>query len=68
MSSMRFGSDMSYTICSPDAGNIIKTYSPDLIVNRLLDESMPFDEVEKQVDELFQRFPRRRNRTRVGEG
>lgn len=56
MSSMRFGSDMSYTICSPDAGNIIKTYSPDLIVNRLLSPDVPWDEVEKGVDELFSRF------------
>lgn len=47
---------MSYTICSPDAGNIIKTYSPDLIVNRLLSEDLPFSQVEKSVDELFARF------------
>ncbi|PWZ01767.1 H-hydrate dehydratase [Testicularia cyperi] len=56
MSSMRFGCDMSYTICSPDAGNIIKTYSPDLIVNRLLDDSKPLSEIEKDVDQLFERF------------
>lgn len=56
MSSMRFGCDMSYTICTPEAGNVIKTYSPDLIVNRLLDPSLEWSEVEKSVDELFQRF------------
>ena len=56
MSSMRFGCDMSYTICTPEAGNVIKTYSPDLIVNRLLDPDLPWSSVEKQVDELFQRF------------
>ncbi|CDU22946.1 uncharacterized protein SPSC_01576 [Sporisorium scitamineum] len=56
MSSMRFGCDMSYTICTPEAGNVIKTYSPDLIVNRLLDPEAPWSEVERSVDELFQRF------------
>lgn len=56
MSSMRFGCDMSYTICTPEAGNVIKTYSPDLIVNRLLDPEAQWEDVEKQVDELFQRF------------
>lgn len=56
MSSMRFGCDMSYTICTPEAGNVIKTYSPDLIVNRLLDPNIEWSEVEKSVDELFARF------------
>ncbi|SOV09182.1 ATP-dependent (S)-NAD(P)H-hydrate dehydratase [Ustilago sp. UG-2017a] len=55
-SSMRFGADMTYTICTPEAGNVIKTYSPDLIVNRLLNPDVPFDQVEKEVDELFARF------------
>jgi ATP-dependent NAD(P)H-hydrate dehydratase len=39
MSSMKLGADMSHTICEPGAGNVIKTYSPDLIVHRLLDEN-----------------------------
>ncbi|CBQ70889.1 conserved hypothetical protein [Sporisorium reilianum SRZ2] len=56
MASMRFGCDMSYTICTPEAGNVIKTYSPDLIVNRLLDADAPWGEVERAVDELFARF------------
>lgn len=56
MSSMRFGCDMSYTICTPEAGNVIKTYSPDLIVNRLLDASVEWSQVERSVDELFARF------------
>ncbi|PWN40611.1 Ribokinase-like protein [Ceraceosorus guamensis] len=36
MTSMRLGCDMSFNICSPDAGHVIKTYSPDLIVMTLL--------------------------------
>lgn len=36
MTSMRLGSDMSFNICSPDAGQVMKTYSPDLIVMTLL--------------------------------
>lgn len=53
---MRFGCDMSYTICTPEAGSVIKTYSPDLIVNRLLDPDAPWETVEKNVGELFDRF------------
>ncbi|SPO32074.1 probable ATP-dependent (S)-NAD(P)H-hydrate dehydratase [Ustilago trichophora] len=56
MSSMRFGCDMSYTICTPEAGSVIKTYSPDLIVNRLLDPDAPWETVEQNVGELFDRF------------
>ncbi|SNX83706.1 probable ATP-dependent (S)-NAD(P)H-hydrate dehydratase [Melanopsichium pennsylvanicum] len=56
MSSMRFGCDMSYTICTPEAGSVIKTYSPDLIVNRLLDPEEEWETVEKNVGELFERF------------
>lgn len=36
MSSMRLGADMTYNICEPSAGSVIKTYSPDLIVVRAL--------------------------------
>lgn len=39
MASMRLGADMSHTICEPSAGDVIKTYSPDLIVHRILDQS-----------------------------
>ncbi|KAI3488010.1 hypothetical protein L1887_47979 [Cichorium endivia] len=48
MSSMRLGSDLCYTICSPDAGSVIKTYSPDLIVNRILNPDVPFADVESE--------------------
>lgn len=56
MASMRFGCDLSYTVCTPEAGSVIKTYSPDLIVNRLLDPEKPWDEVESGVEALFERF------------
>ncbi|KAN0060568.1 hypothetical protein ACQY0O_007220 [Thecaphora frezii] len=56
MASMRFGADMAYTVCTPEAGSVIKTYSPDLIVNRLLDPESHIEEVKKQLAELMQRF------------
>ncbi|CAO1616595.1 unnamed protein product [Sympodiomycopsis kandeliae] len=56
MSSMRLGADMSHTICEPDAGNVIKTYSPDLIVHRILKEGRPHDEIKKDLEGIFQRL------------
>ncbi|EPQ30024.1 uncharacterized protein PFL1_02697 [Pseudozyma flocculosa PF-1] len=56
MSSMRFGADMAYTVCTPEAGNVIKTYSPDLIVNRILDPQRTMDDVRDELAELMQRL------------
>ncbi|CAO1630047.1 unnamed protein product [Parajaminaea phylloscopi] len=56
MSCMRFGADMSYTICDPEAGNALKTYSPDLIVNPILGESRPIADVRKDLEGLFGRL------------
>lgn len=56
MSCMRFGADMSYTICDPEAGNALKAYSPDLIVNPLLGESRALPAVRKDLEALFERL------------
>lgn len=45
MASMRLGADMSHTVCEPSAGDVIKTYSPDLIVHRILDSNKWVDEM-----------------------
>lgn len=37
ISTMRLGADLAYVICSKEAGQSIKNYSPDLIVSPLLD-------------------------------
>ncbi|KAJ2918685.1 hypothetical protein MD484_g1766, partial [Candolleomyces efflorescens] len=39
MSALRFGADLSHVICSPTAAGAIKSYSPDLIVHPILNES-----------------------------
>lgn len=56
MSSMRLGCDMTFTICEPVAAATIKTYSPDLIVNPLLDENRPVSEVRSVLQSLFGRM------------
>jgi hypothetical protein len=33
MASLRAGADLAHVFCTPDAGQVIKTYSPDLIVH-----------------------------------
>lgn len=37
-SAMLLGADLGHVICDPEAGSAIKTYSPDLIVHRVLKE------------------------------
>jgi ATP-dependent NAD(P)H-hydrate dehydratase len=37
-SSQLLGADLGHIICDPDAGQVIKGYSPDLIVHRVLHE------------------------------
>ncbi|KJZ72667.1 ATP-dependent (S)-NAD(P)H-hydrate dehydratase [Hirsutella minnesotensis 3608] len=39
MASARLGCDMSHVICTPGAGDVIKTYSPNLMVHPLMRQS-----------------------------
>ncbi|KAK2624549.1 hypothetical protein QTJ16_006499 [Diplocarpon rosae] len=39
MASARLGADMSHVICEPQAGQVIKTYSPNLMVHPLMCQS-----------------------------
>ncbi|KAF4510740.1 hypothetical protein G6O67_002608 [Ophiocordyceps sinensis] len=41
MASARLGCDMSHVICTPQAGAVIKTYSPNLMVHPLMRQSPP---------------------------
>jgi len=41
MASARLGCDMSHLICTPGAGAVIKTYSPNLMVHPLMRQSPP---------------------------
>lgn len=56
MSSMRLGCDMSFTICAPEAAQVIKGYSPDLIVHPALDASKSMEEVREELKALFARL------------
>lgn len=48
MSSLRAGADLAHVFCTPSAGAVIKTYSPDLIVHTLFNPS----EDVPSIDEL----------------
>ncbi|KAE8215611.1 hypothetical protein CF327_g1109 [Tilletia walkeri] len=56
MASMKLGADMSHTICEPSAGNVIKTYSPDLIVHRIMDENKSLDSIRSEMKDIFARL------------
>ncbi|RXW21680.1 hypothetical protein EST38_g4174 [Candolleomyces aberdarensis] len=56
MSALRFGADLSHVICSPTAAGAIKSYSPDLIVHPILNESSTSDQVTPQLQSLFTRL------------
>ncbi|KAI3625991.1 hypothetical protein CBS9595_001352 [Malassezia furfur] len=56
VSSMRLGCDMSFTICSPEAAPALKTYSPDLIVQPLLDPEEDVEVVRKAFRGTFERL------------
>ena len=43
-------------ICDPDAGTVIKTYSPDLIVHRVIVEDTPADKIRELLDGIIQRL------------
>ncbi|KAI2806155.1 hypothetical protein BLOT_005166 [Blomia tropicalis] len=47
MTSLRTGCDLSYVICSSDSAPIIKSYSPELIVFPILDQTNALDEIVK---------------------
>ncbi|WFD18097.1 ATP-dependent NAD(P)H-hydrate dehydratase [Malassezia caprae] len=56
MSSMRLGCDMSFTVCAPEAAPAIKSYSPDMIVQPLLDQKKSQEDVRAELRTLFQRL------------
>jgi len=53
---MLLGADLAHVICEPKAGDVIKTYSPDLIVHRILDEEVPVEKVEPIFNDLISRL------------
>ncbi|PKI85754.1 hypothetical protein MVES_000389 [Malassezia vespertilionis] len=56
MSSMRLGCDMTLTFCAPEAALPIKSYSPDLIVQPVMDCDMAPEDVRSMFRSLFARL------------
>ncbi|TIA90145.1 hypothetical protein E3P99_01694 [Wallemia hederae] len=56
MSAMRIGVDLAHIICEPKAGDVIKTYAPDLIVHRVLAEEDSIDTIKNNIDQVVSRL------------
>ncbi|CEQ43094.1 SPOSA6832_04986 [Sporobolomyces salmonicolor] len=56
MTTLRMGADLAHVICEPAAGNIIKTYSPDLIVHTDLHEGLSEEEIRDVFTSLMPRL------------
>ncbi|GJY97081.1 ATP-dependent (S)-NAD(P)H-hydrate dehydratase [Tanacetum coccineum] len=65
ISALKIGADLSHVICTKDAAPVIKSYSPELIVHPLLEESYNVRDEDKQsistrvlaeVDKWLERF------------
>ncbi|WZZ38645.1 hypothetical protein YC2023_034904 [Brassica napus] len=64
-SALKIGADLSHVFCTKDAAPVIKSYSPELIVHPVLEESYTISEEEKrkvqdkvigEVDKWMERF------------
>ncbi|GAA5990789.1 hypothetical protein JCM10908_000015 [Rhodotorula pacifica] len=64
MTTLRMGADLAHVICEPAAGNIIKTYSPDLIVHTDLNENLS----EQEIEEVFKGILPRLHTLVIGPG
>ncbi|KAG9139546.1 hypothetical protein Leryth_019248 [Lithospermum erythrorhizon] len=65
ISALRIGADLSHVFCTKDAGPVIKSYSPELIVHPILEESYSIRDEEKksvsakiiaEIDKWMERF------------
>ncbi|KAM0752140.1 hypothetical protein T439DRAFT_201817 [Meredithblackwellia eburnea MCA 4105] len=56
MATLRLGADLAHVICEPSAGNVIKTYSPDLIVHTDLSEDASPAQVKETLSALLPRL------------
>lgn len=53
---MRLGADLAHVVCDPEAGSAIKTYSPDLIVHRVVKEEQTAEEVKEVLTGILTRM------------
>ncbi|GAA5980355.1 hypothetical protein JCM11641_001776 [Rhodosporidiobolus odoratus] len=56
MTTLRMGADLAHVVCEPAAGNIIKTYSPDLIVHTDLNENLSEEDITAVFKSLLPRL------------
>ncbi|KAJ3671497.1 hypothetical protein LUZ60_007576 [Juncus effusus] len=49
ISALKIGADLSHVFCTKDAATVIKSYSPELIVHPLLEESYSVREEEREM-------------------
>ncbi|KAJ8766339.1 hypothetical protein K2173_022398 [Erythroxylum novogranatense] len=65
ISALKIGADLSHVFCTKDAAPVIKSYSPELIVHPILEESysvrdeekkLVFQKVVAEVDKWMERF------------
>ncbi|KAJ2621414.1 hypothetical protein H4R22_005248, partial [Coemansia sp. RSA 1290] len=59
--SLRLGTDIAYVICEKDAGPVIKSYTPDLIVNPYLrstdnQKDRSLSEIQQKIDSLLSKL------------
>jgi ATP-dependent NAD(P)H-hydrate dehydratase len=53
---MRLGADLAHVICASDAANVIKTYSPDLIVHPIFRSESSHETVEEELKSIMSRL------------
>lgn len=52
ISSLRVGADLVHVFCAKDAGTVIKSYSPELIVHPILDDNEAVAKIEPWLERL----------------
>jgi len=56
ISALRLGCDLSHVICDPEAGRVIKTYSPDLIVHPILSKDNDRQAINSELKDVMSRL------------
>ncbi|CAA6656745.1 unnamed protein product [Spirodela intermedia] len=56
ISALKIGADLSHVFCTKDAAPVIKSYSPELIVHPVLEESYSISLVVAEVKKWMERF------------
>ena len=52
ISALKAGADLVHVFCEKEAGNVIKSYSPELIVHPVLDTEYVLEEIDKWLPRL----------------